>query len=178
MKWSWRWFAIWSGIYLLNLPVPLMLSGLGPDLEPVNSPWIGIAVAISFMWLFGLVLCQYFVRFRKTFIIGAAIIALAQFFPMIQIFSGAIAKGTWESVTGLKLRRETFSSQIAGFGITMITGQILFVACLISGWIGQQFFISLREHPWWKKCEKRFGSFLATESVRNSTPLHGHTMGE
>jgi hypothetical protein len=166
MNCSWRWFMIWSGIYLLNLPLLWMLSGRGPDLEPVERPWVGIVVAISLTWLFGIFLCQCFVRFRKTFIIGAALVALGQFAPLIQIFSGSIAKGTWESATSLKLKGETFSSQIAGFGITMITGQILFVACLICGWVGQEFFKSLRQHPWWMRCERQFDRFSKPVSPR------------
>jgi hypothetical protein len=119
----------WSGIYGLNLFVPLPLGLL---VIRDGSGWIGMLFAVALCWATGLVVCTQFPRLYSVLSPGGVLIAFTQFFPVLQIIAGAVAIGTYEDLGGDNVL-QTGLQAIGGFVVTLWTAFPLLLAAFVLG---------------------------------------------
>ena len=119
----------WTGIYGLNLFVPLLL---GLFVTGDGSGWIGMLFAVALCWAVGVVGCTQFPRLYSVLIPGGILVAFTQFFPVLQIIAGAVAIGTYEDLGGGNILQAGLPA-IGGFFVTLWTAFPLVLAAVVLG---------------------------------------------
>lgn len=112
-------FITWPIVFGLNMIVPLLL-GLAITYEHGR---IGLCAASGLLLAAGWLLCYASPPAARRLILGSAVFAFTQFFPILQIIAGMVAI----SVTGNDPLFDEGSgiTEFAGFAITLIVGVIL-----------------------------------------------------
>ncbi len=128
-----EWVLYWSGLYTVNLLVPVMFGFLSAD----GSARVGMLLAILLFWVAGCVVCALPGRLRQALTRGAAVVAPSQVFPVLQIVSGCLAIDLWSELTG---HRGKLGTEVAGFVVTALMAQPLIVLALTIGGVGSWWF--------------------------------------
>src|SRR4051812_20466042 len=81
--------AWWSGIFAVNLIMPLLFA-----LSFVaGMAWIGVFLAVAAYWLAGMRVCRDRPRMAKSLVIGGGLVGLSQLCPILHIGAGVLALG-------------------------------------------------------------------------------------
>src|SRR5258707_9802827 len=79
--------AWWSGVFAVNLIVPVLYSCM----NVAGMAWIGVFLAVAAYWRAGLYVCRNHPRIARSLIIGGGLVGLSQLCPILQIFAGFLA---------------------------------------------------------------------------------------
>jgi hypothetical protein len=132
-----RFYFIWALVFAINCIAPVLFAiNMTRDFGRLG---VGIAVFMFLVmgWYFG----RLHSRNAKRLVTGAIIVALTQFFPILQFISGFIAFSITEELGGVeKLDDEDFgfgeiSSFFGGFVCTALTGGTLIGVAIVIGWV-------------------------------------------
>ncbi|MFN7733206.1 MAG: hypothetical protein ACK5OB_15020 [Pirellula sp.] len=121
----------WTAVLCFNLIVPVLF-GMGMTSEQAK---IGVFLAVAMIACIGYYFC-YARPLPVLFIIrGGVLVALSQFFPILQVFAGALSiqilltLGIIEDSDILNM----LSTATAGFLAALLTGTILMIAAFVVG---------------------------------------------
>ncbi len=126
-------YTAWIFIFAINMAVPLLFSLPLTDLHGR----LGMSAAALFLFTLGCGICAANRKLAVALLAGAALVALTQLFPGMQIIAGMIGIGV-----GQALGHATFdsdehpariTSEFGGFVVTFITGGILMAGSLCAG---------------------------------------------
>jgi hypothetical protein len=163
LSWDWKWFKYWTIVYFLNVFMPLLLA---IQVTSTDSR-IGVGIGIGICWLLGLAI-QYLPKsIRSSTISGSIVIGIFQFLPLspLSLIAGMLAEYSIKTLTGLDIGSSGFNGILAGFAVTIVTGQILLLIALVFSLP-----INLLRVLW--------NDRMQPDDVPTSIPQHGHTMGE
>ncbi len=118
----------WVAVFVLNMAFPLLF---GWSLTREHGR-IGMMAAASLLLAMGWCICSVARDFATPFIGGAAFVALAQLFPILQMIAGLIGMGVGQALDladfGDESRPDRILSEFGGFVITIVTGGLLIAA--------------------------------------------------
>ncbi|MGE3776126.1 MAG: hypothetical protein AB7F89_02990 [Pirellulaceae bacterium] len=114
----------WPVVYGLNLVVPLLI---GSDVTREHGR-AGMWLAVVFLLAAGWAFCLWLPSAGRRVIWGAAVFALSQAFPIVQILAGAWSIGLAESC-GMGVEPDEMigkiSNNLGGFVVTLLVGAML-----------------------------------------------------
>ncbi len=145
-----RSIAGWAIVFLLNLPIPVFL---GSSVVSGIGGYVGMAVGCCLWWGLGIRLCfGAQVRHVRATTVGGLLVALSQFYPMLQLFAGMFAIFIVNLVVvdmGGGPGRLAMQNPLADFAIsttlTLLTGAILIAVALTGGHLLLLLFRSVRD---------------------------------
>jgi hypothetical protein len=121
----------WSVVYVLNLIIPGFFGSIvcrdGGNLGMVLGV---VAFYVAVTWA-----VMRWPRFARWATLGGTAVALTQFAPLIQFWSGSLALWLWGGLIGatrLKLG-DGVIAEVGGFVVTVLTGQPLFMVAILLG---------------------------------------------
>ena len=112
-------FITWPIVFGLNMIVPLLF-GLAITYEHGR---IGLCVASGLLLAGGWLLCYASPPAARRLIVGSAVFAFTQFFPIIQLIAGMIAISVTGSEGGFD--EGPVVTEFTGFAMTLVVGTIL-----------------------------------------------------
>lgn len=134
-------FIMWAIVFGLNMVLPLLFS---VEVTQHHGRF-GMGAASLVLLIAGWVLCALSARTARKLILGAVIVALTQFFPILQIVAGSVSMGIAASIQqadgggGDSGRDEVgfpeITSELGGFMVTMLVGGILLAFASIIGFV-------------------------------------------
>lgn len=120
--------AWWSGIFALNLIVPLFLASMVVS----GLAWIGVLLAVAAYGQAGSHACRHWPRLAMSLVLGGGLVGLSQFFPILHIFVGSLAlRAVAPSQDDFLL--EEMTGVLDGLLATAITGGFLLAVATIVG---------------------------------------------
>ena len=132
-------FITWAIVFGLNMVLPLLFS---VELTQHHGR-LGMCAASLVLLIAGWVLCALSARTARKLILGAAIVALTQFFPILQIVTGSVSMGIAASFQladggGGDLDPDEggfpeITSELGGFMVTILVGGILLTFASLIG---------------------------------------------
>lgn len=126
--WSAERAALWTGVFFVNLPVPMLL---GLVVTSNKGGATGMFAAVTAVFSAGLVLCGCFPRLGQVLIRGAGAVALLQTVPLLQVGAGVLAIAAWEYAFGWP--DNSLATEATVFGMTLSTAMPLLLAALVFG---------------------------------------------
>ncbi|WP_406696284.1 hypothetical protein V5E97_35375 [Singulisphaera sp. Ch08] len=130
------WHHVWTAIFAANLVAPMWFaSSLWDDGKQLGE--IGMAMAIAILWLLGDIAGARSRDMRLMLIAGGIIVAISQFFPLLQMVAGVVSLTlvAWisgSSTTDFGTPQEQLSS-LEYFLATLFTGSLLLLASCLAG---------------------------------------------
>ena len=134
----------WALLVAWNLPVPLFFCWSVTD----PRARLGMFLAISLFYYLGDRIFRMLPAIPKCIVWGGISVALAQFWPGLQLIAGAIAMTIGE-LFGLATEFRT-TGMLGGCVITLLTGAILLTAAAIIGLSFQALIFVGSMMPGWK----------------------------
>ena len=120
----------WFCMFVINLPIPVFL-GFGVTSEAGR---IGMLLGIAAVYLCGFWSCNVMPRIMYRLNIGSSLVAVSQFFPMLQTIVGVKAVGISSAVFGGAQRTSGHLTGIAEItSATILTGIGLIIPSLAMG---------------------------------------------
>jgi hypothetical protein len=131
---GWQGAVGWTGVVVLNLPLPLMLGSAVTH----RDGYLGIGLAVLLCWVAGLFVCSQSSRHGPVIIRGGGWVALSQVFPIAQFVAGVGGVLFWEVVSGSGLPGAHGPvAVLGGFVVTLTTAApLLFFAFVFGGGLG------------------------------------------
>lgn len=130
MSTDWRRAAgLWTAVFAANLPV---LVAFAVNVA-AGGGWVGMLVAGVAYWLAGLVVVQL-EAVRPILLVGSAMVALTQIFPLLHVVAAVVAANLWERLSGERLDLDGDEptqrlSEVGGFVVmVLMCGLLLVVA--------------------------------------------------
>ncbi len=126
-------YVAWLFVFAINMAVPLYFS------HPVTEYHgrLGLLFGALLLLALGYYICAVNRRFSSALIVGGAIIAITQVFPVIQIIAGMLGMTVGKAMGLASLGDDHGVPQITteegGFIVTLVTGGILMAAAACSG---------------------------------------------
>lgn len=137
-------YFAWLFVFTLNLILPL---AFGMTVARGSARY-GVAIAALVLLVVGLLFCSVRRKFARIAVVGGALIALTQFFPLLQVVAGLISVGIASNLEqGLGLVPANVAenpadfagtcvwSGVGGFAATLTTGGLLMGAAMFPGWL-------------------------------------------
>jgi hypothetical protein len=85
-------------------------------------------------WAAGLFVCYRSRRAAEVLVRGGTRVAISQAFPVLQVGAGILAMSCWNQVTGYaSFTAGGLRAEVSGFGVTLITGSMLFLTAAVFG---------------------------------------------
>jgi hypothetical protein len=123
----------WTVVFGLNLIVPW---SLGNEVTKGKGQ-IGICFGIALMWLVGCEIGRRWPSLGWNLTAGGIVVALTQFYPLIQMFAGLVAFAILGRIGSGSTPNSTFNTLTAPvpgtFLLTVTTGAVLYVVALCAG---------------------------------------------
>ena len=145
-RFAWDWVGWWTLVFVGNLPVPLMFGLWATSKAGV---W-GMVGALAVLYWIGFALCLFRFRVSRSLVWGALVLAVMQFFPLLQFLAGTAALKLTETVCGRLPDRELpatpVESELEAFVAVFLSAQPLWIIAILIG-----AFIRRRrgDHPIW-----------------------------
>jgi hypothetical protein len=127
-------YAAWAFVFAINTTMPIFFSA--PLTEHHGK--LGMSIAVALFLAYGFFLCAFRPELARALIIGGAIVAFMQIFPLFQlsvcVFGMVIGRALGLAEFGEDERAPAMSNELGGFVVTFITGGILLIAAGCLGW--------------------------------------------
>jgi hypothetical protein len=132
-------FAAWPAVFGLNMVLPLFFSTVVTE----HHGRFGLCIASFVLLAGGWALCAVSASTARKVILGAALVAVTQFFPVLQIIAGSVSMGIAQSFQLVEggggdpdLDEQDIpqiTSELGGFIVTMLVGGILLTCASLIG---------------------------------------------
>lgn len=129
---------LWSSVFLANLPIPVLMAHGATSGRGIA----GLIAALAVLYWAGLVLCAGRFRVGRSLVQGGVVVALSQFFPVLQALSGMFALVIWKSATGYPLwvfhdpncsNDQPAIYNLGVFTVVLLTAQPLWIIAILTG---------------------------------------------
>jgi hypothetical protein len=123
----------WVIVFLLNLVTPLLFGWSRTE----SSGRIGMLIAAFLLLALGYGACGTARGIARPLVAGGILVAISQFFPLIQIIAGLIGMGIGSAAGQVDGRGDIgpgfVRTETGGFLVTLVTGGLLMTAALVAG---------------------------------------------
>lgn len=125
------WHHAWTAVLAANLVIPITFAAdlFNQGGESRKSQDVGMALAITILWLVGDIIGLRSSDRRFKLISGGLVVAASQAFPLLQFFAGAASL----LLLGSVLNDHDPKSGLLGFLTTLLTGSFLLLASYLAG---------------------------------------------
>ncbi|MEO2089645.1 MAG: hypothetical protein ABGY75_09140 [Gemmataceae bacterium] len=142
---------LWTGVFLANLPIPVLMAYGTTS----GSGVAGLIAALAVLYWVGFILCAGRFCVGRSLVQGGIVVAVSQFFPVLQALSGMFALVVWKSATGYPLwvfhdpncsNDQPALYALGVFVVVLLTAQPLWIIAILTGAF---FRWHLRDTPIW-----------------------------